>query len=89
MGGGRGRGEEEGEESSNYLPVLALSKTPNGAINFINASILEGLADTSTIQLFVDISRTLPPNWCVRRSIARKCSCLCRKASLGASPLGW
>jgi hypothetical protein len=43
-------------------PVLALSKIPNGAINFMKLSIREGFADTSTMQLLVLMSKTLPPN---------------------------
>jgi hypothetical protein len=48
--------------TGDLIPVLALSKIPNGAINFIKLSILLGFADNSTIQLFVLMSNTLPPN---------------------------
>jgi hypothetical protein len=36
--------------------------------------------DSSTMQLLVLISKTLPPNWWVNRVIASRCSCLCLKA---------
>jgi len=35
---------------------------PNGATNFKKESILFGFADTSTMQLFVLMSSTFPPN---------------------------
>lgn len=35
---------------------------------------------SSTMQLLLLISRTLPPNWWVRRVIASRCSCLCLRA---------
>jgi len=35
---------------------------------------------TSTMQLFVLMSSTFPPNWWVRCVMASKCSCLCRNA---------
>lgn len=37
-------------------------------------------AYTSTIQLFVLMSSTFPPNWWVRCVIASRCSCLCLSA---------
>lgn len=46
-----------------HIPVRADSRIPNGAINFMKLSILLGLADSSTMQLFVLMSRTFPPNW--------------------------
>lgn len=49
-------------DRSNDIPVRALSRIPNGAINFIKLSILTGFALTSTIQLFVLISKIFPPN---------------------------
>lgn len=74
-------GPYNGDLGSAMSPVLVDSRIPKGAINFINESILLGLADltqvlasrrvhvgvpigtyTSTIQLLVLISRTLPPN---------------------------
>jgi hypothetical protein len=36
---------------------------PNGAMSFIKESILVDLAETSTMQLLVLMSKTLPPNW--------------------------
>lgn len=44
------------------IPVLALSRIPNGAMSFMNESTLFGLAETSTMQLLVLMSSTLPPN---------------------------
>lgn len=44
---------------------------------------------SSTMQLFVLISSTLPPNWWVRRVMASRCSCLCRRAWLGGRFRGW
>jgi len=53
----------EEKRGENYdSPVLALSKIPNGAINFIKLSIREGLAESSTMQLLVLISNIFPPN---------------------------
>lgn len=49
-------------QEEEYSPVLALSRIPNGLINFIKLSIRLGFAETSTIQLLVEISNTLPPN---------------------------
>jgi hypothetical protein len=75
------------KESSIYRddsPVLALSKIPNGAINFMKLSIREGFADTSTMQLLVLMSKTLPPNWWVKCVMCSKCWFFRRSASDGA-----
>jgi hypothetical protein len=80
------------KESSIYRddsPVLALSKIPNGAINFMKLSIREGFADTSTMQLLVLMSKTLPPNWWVKCVMCSKCWFFRRSASEGARLRGW
>lgn len=54
--------EERGERGRAMRPVRVDSRIPKGLISFRKESIREGLAETSTMQLLVLMSRTLPPN---------------------------
>ncbi|XDT09746.1 Hypothetical protein J6892_02244 [Nakaseomyces glabratus] len=71
------------------IPLLAHSSTPNGSTSFKKAEILDGLAESSTIQLVSPISTILPPKFLAKLVMSFKCSCFNLKTSLACKLDGW